>query len=410
MKITSLLRFVVSLILHVVAIALVLYFFWPIAQWYIGHRPILGVDFWNMATLARFFRDYFEILPRGYLDVWHAGGPVFENVIFFWYYLIGLIARIIPLISAIKYTVIASFALLLLSVYLGCYRLSKNHLLSAAIAVLVAYSANMYGSLIWGGSLPYFANQLFFPCALFLQIMYLQSGDKRWFWMSVIITGWAFLGHLVNAGTFVFLGSAVVLLFGSRIKKVAPIERIKEIVILFVGSYFLAYRLMLTRKILPSLINALLSGNFLNPFGFGGKSAASVEIEAGGITVSGNADLVAFERSRFLVVFSDSSHVLYILFGICIVLFIAAFILDRKKKSVVSLVPWIMLASFSVMHVFLNAHGVSFLSQAWYRAYWHFPITLGFLLAALWGYARRSLITVYKHAGAVLFVVGLVIG
>ncbi|RJR29719.1 hypothetical protein C4564_01785, partial [Candidatus Microgenomates bacterium] len=33
-----------------------------------------------------------------------------------------------------------------------------------------------------------------------------------------------------------------------------------------------------------------------------------------------------------------------------------------------------------------------------------------FLLAALWGYARRSLITVYKHAGAVLFVVGLVIG
>ena len=160
MKFSSTVLKLGSILFHVIALSIVLFFFWPVAEWYLTHRPILGVDFFNMATYARFFSNNFEFFPRGYMSNWYGGSPVLDNVIFTWYWVVGLIARFVPLIEAVKYSVVGGFFFLIFFTYIAAQRLSRNHFFSALLAILVTFSANIYGSATWGGSLPYFLNQI----------------------------------------------------------------------------------------------------------------------------------------------------------------------------------------------------------------------------------------------------------
>ena len=198
MRVYPFIKIVISLILHISALSIVSFAFLQIAQWYFFHRPILGVDFFNTATYVRFFHDYFHVLPYGFRYFWYGGSPISEDVILTWFVIYSFFARVFPLIESIKIANLFFFALLSLFMYFASFRLSKNHFVSALITVLVIYSANMYGSLVWGGSLPYFANQLFFPAMLWFLASYLQTGNRRWYWAAVMVVGLSFLGHLLG--------------------------------------------------------------------------------------------------------------------------------------------------------------------------------------------------------------------
>lgn len=391
----------IALIFHVSALLVVLFAFLPIAKWYFFHRPILGVDFFNTATYVNFLRDHFHILPFGFKYFWWGGSPISEEIVLSWFLPFSFFARFFPLLESVKIASLFFFLLLCVFIYLGTFRLSKNQFISALITVLVIYSGNMYGSLVWGGSLPYFANQLFFPAVLWLIASYLQTGNKRWYWALVLVVGASFLGHFANGITFVFLGSVLLLFFGKRVQPFGLWQRLKEIGILFLVSLVFSYRI--TYPYLRGYILGALQGNFFG--GLGGGSAAQVRIGEAGVAVAGDPSLISFERSHFLMLFSDTHKLFFLLFGVAFALFLVSFIVDRKKRNALGVIAWLLLAGYSVAHVFLNSYGISFLSQAWYRAFWHFPITLGLAIAALTGYSLMAFGTYLKLLGRAVFVV-----
>ena len=120
------------------------------------------------------------------------------------------------------------------------------------MSILVAFSANLYGALVWGGSLPYFINQLFLPLITFLLIKYLNTSNKRWFWFAAALLGYAFLGHMANTGAYTFPFAIILIFFGKRRINVSKITKIKEATLTYIISYLIAYR--------------MLVGSFLNYF------------------------------------------------------------------------------------------------------------------------------------------------
>jgi len=400
MRFNFLVKTATSLLLHISALSIILFAYLSIAQWYFFHRPILGVDFFNTVTYSRFLRDHFHILPYGFKYFWYGGSPIAEEIVLSWFLPFSFFARIFPLFESVKIASLIFFFLLSVFVYLASYRLSKNHMFSALVAVLVIFSANMYGSLVWGGSLPYFANQLFFPAALWSIASYLETGNKRWYWISVLIVGLSFFGHLGNGVAFVLFGVCIILLFGKRIKHFGLRQRLSDIIILFFIVILFSYRI--AYPYLRGYVLQILQGNVLT--GLGGTTS-KVSIGTGGITVTGDQSIINFERSLFLKLFSDTHSWLFIIFGIAILLSIVGFIVDRKKKNVLSVFAWLILAGYSVFHVYLNSNGIQFFSQAWYRAFWHFPVTLGLAAAALFGYSHMAFTSFSKILGRVVYLI-----
>lgn len=402
MQVRSFIRSFLSLIFHIAALSIVFFAFIQIAQWYFYHRPILGVDFFNTATYSKFFSDYFHILPYGFKYFWHAGSPIAEDILITWFVAYSFFARIFPLVESIKFASLFFFAMLALFVYLASFRLSKNQFLSALITVLVILSANMYGSLVWGGSLPYFANQLLLPAVLWLIISYLQSGNRSWYFVAILAIGFSFLGHLASAGAFIFPGAALLLLFGSRARPIKFLHRIGEVALLTLIVHILANRI--TDRVF-GLIFQILQGSVPSL----GGSAAKVSIGSEGITVTGDADIIAFERGRFMTLFTDSHLFLFYLFAMAVALFVIGFIVDKHKKNVFGVLVWFLLVGYAALHVWLNAYGISFLSQAWYRAFWHFPIYIGLASAALIGYSYGVFGSFFKGVKESFFVVATIV-
>jgi len=395
-------------LLHLVAIGIIAFSFSPVINWYITHIPIMGVDFFNTVTFADYFSKNIQLMPSSYLYFWYSGSPVIQNVVFFWFQLAGLMVRFMPLLESVKYLMMGSFLLLLLFTYAACYRLSRQHLLSAVISGLVGYSVNMYGSLIWGGSLPYFANQLFFPMVIWLMINYLNSGNKRWYWLTILATGVSLLGHMVNAGSFVIPVVLLMIFFGWRKIYISVKKRIYESVVYISLSLLMSFRL--TYRIFESLFQSLKSGNIGNLFGFGRSSLYDFRPAEGGQV---DPAILAFEHNRPNLLFSDTSIWLFYLFGVSVIIFIIALLIGKDRRRLWEVLLWVIMAVYSVAYIYLNSYGVSFLLQGWYRSYWHFPITLGLASAAMVGYGLDAInrrVKLLKHFFAICISIIAIVG
>ncbi|OGM27006.1 hypothetical protein A3D00_01895 [Candidatus Woesebacteria bacterium RIFCSPHIGHO2_02_FULL_38_9] len=395
------------LFLHFLAIALIFTFFYPIADWYFNHRPILGVDFYNTVTYAKYFKNNFDFFIWGFKYFWYGGYPSFSDFFYLWFYIVGFVAKIFPLIDSTKITMLGSFLGLLVSVYLVSYILSKNQFFSALISILVALSGNMYGSLIWGGSLPYFANQLFFPLVLFFIAYYLETQNRRFYWLGVLAFGVSLLGHLLNSA-FILPSALVLLLLGTRKVSISFREKIKDVVLFFVVGYFIAYRS--TRGLFQTMISTFISNlSQKNLEIFSRPGATSITFNGGESDSTAQA-IINFEKSRFYTLFTGTNVWLLILFGMILAFFLLGFLLDKNKKKVFGVLPWILIVFYSIFHVYLNSRGISFLPHAWYRAFWHFPIAIGLASSALIGYSKEAVGRLSKNIGRVFMVGFGVIG
>lgn len=388
MKIVKILGLV---LLHIIFIGVILFSFWPIASWYLNHQPILGVDFYHTATWIRFFKDNLHLIQHSYLDFWYAGIHIISFQVINWYRVYSLVAQFLPLIFSIKVTSLAAFFLMLVFVYLGTFRLSRNPFVALALAILVTYSSNMYGSLTWGGSIPYFANQLFFPLLLWVYASFLESGNKRWYYFGILALGFAVAGHVANAAAFGLPASLILILLGKRKSSTRIKTRIKEAFILIVGMELLVNRFIgQFWLMLISLFSNLLSVfKFIKLPAVGPISTSQIE------SSQISADPIAeFYRNIFYKVFTNTNSWLLVGLGVAVGLFIVAVIISRRRREALSVIAWATICLYSVLHVYLNANGISFLAQGWYRAFWQFPVTLAFLIASLVG-VTHTLIGTY---------------
>lgn len=395
MKVAAIIRAIGELALHVAALAVVFFAFAPIASWYYAHRPILGVDFFNTVTHVRLFAEELNLPMWAFRYFWFGGSPLYTDFSIGWYYPIALVAQFVPLLSAVKLSLLVSFFLFLVFTYLAAHRLSNHQFFSAAVTILVAFSPNLFGSLTWGGSLPYFANQLFYPLALWLLASYLETGKRRWFWGAALAVGLSILGHAKNAGAFILPSTAVVFLFGIRRNKLGFKRRVVELLVFIFAVILLSSRVSI--PLFTGVIGAALEGNILNPFG----AAPSLQFGEAGGSVSGQSAVAVWERGQFGVLAADTNQWLFYLVGLALAVVLVALVADREKRRVVGILPWFLILAYGAFHVYANSHGFPFLQQGWYRAFWHFPVALALFVASLVGYSLSAFSRASKTLGRV---------
>ncbi len=387
----KLVKFIVLILMHIFFLGVIFYCFWPISTWYLNHRPILGVDFYHTATWIKFFKENLHFIQQNYVDFWYGGTQILSYPIINWFRVFAIVAHILPVHTAIKLTSLGVFFLSIIFVYLGTHRLSGNPFVAVTLAILVMFSSNMYGSLTWGGSLPYFANQLFFPLILWLMACFLESGSRRWYYFGILALGFAITGHIGNASAFFLPSVLTLILFGQRNKPVGIITRLKEVFVYIIILDVLVYRYIgQFWLILINIISTLLSGLSLIKVPSFSHTSSTTLVEPSAVS-NINQQIAQFYRNSFYKVFTDTNQLLLVGLGIAIVIFLIAFTVSRRKTDVLGFIAWTIVCVYSVLHVYLNANGISFLSQGWYRAFWQFPVTLAFLIASFVGSALKGI-------------------
>lgn len=358
----------------------------PIVRWYLGEIPALGVDLYNSVTYVAYHLNHFSLPFNSFKDFWFGGYPLFRDYPQLHYYFMIPFAKIYGVVEGVQMYAIFTLFLLALSLLLLFYKLSRNIVLSGVLVMLTLYSASIYGALTWGGSIPYFATQFVFPLSLFLVYQYVQTKNRKWLYSSIVLIGLASLGHAQSIVAFALPSAAFIIFFGGSEWFFKNIKsKIKDIVLLGAGSTLIASPFYY--QSLVHIITATLQGHIFTLFQFfvQQKPAAGTGNGVGEAISQTSIDIANYYKSLPMLLISDTNPWLFVFCGIGFICFVFALVITRKIKIFINVLPLIFIASYSALHPFINANGISFLPQGWYRAFWQFPIALGALAAVLWG-------------------------
>ena len=404
------LKIVGNLLLLLASFFVVAYALNPFAQWYLGKIPALGVDLYNSVTYAAYQLDQFSLPFNSFKDFWFGGYPLFRDYPQLYYYLMVPFVKTYGKVQGVQMYGLFSLFLLGASSLILFYRLSRNIILALVLVLLVLYSVNTYGALIWGGSIPYFATQFVFPLTLFLVYQYVQTKNRKWLFGSILLIGLASLGHAQSVIAFALPSAALIIFFGGSEWFFKNIKsKIKDIVLLGVGSTLVA--LPFYFQSIYHLFITFIQGNFFSIVGFLFPTKTSIDVNgaANGTLSQTSIDIANYYKSLPKLLVSDTNSWLFIFCVIGIICFVVALVIQRKIKIVMHVLPFILIASYTALHPFMNAYGYSFLPQGWYRAFWQFPIALGALAAVLWGELFAILSQTVNHSKIPFKIVSLAI-
>lgn len=391
MKFASLILRLISLLSHIVPFVIIYFSIVPIARWYLSKVPILGVDFYNSVTYASYLSRHLGLHFNNFVDNWFGGYPLYRVFVsWHWYTMIPFVAKYDLVKGVQNYVLFALFALIV-TCYLLYFHLTKSRALAALLAFLVLFSVNIYGAAVWGGSLPYFATQLFLPLVLLTLDKYVLTRNTRWYLLAILTTGIAFLAHPGPAFAFYVPSAAILLLFGIQrdnqkfFKHI--LSRLKDVFVFAILSLLVALPVSYERII-----------HTFNIFIHQGPAAflAFIKPVSGNIPISPNqvgdltqpgglADINKFYQGLAKLLYIDTNIWLFWLLGIGLILFLVTFVLTQKMNIFLRILPYLLIVGYSGAHTWLNANGIIFIPQGWYRAFWTFPVLVGALAAICWG-------------------------
>ncbi len=364
-------------ILHLIAICLIVYFTQPFTSWYLSAVPAHGVDLYNSVTHALYHLNSFSMPFNSFKDFWYSGYPVMQDFPQLSYYaMVPFVAYLGGPIGAQVFALV-SLGLLLIFSYFLFYELSKNVGLSVFLAVLILLSVNIYGSLTWAGSIPYFASQSFFPLGLLFGVMYLKKPQIKYSCLMMLVTGIGILIHPLAMVAYLIPSLLLLIIAGGIGGRFGLLRIIKHfflftagfILVAFTYTYNFFYAIFIDR-IIPS-VNPLPEK--------GAEKAISQEI----------TDFYTGLVSRL---YTDTDERLFYMLVLGVVVFIVGLIVARRRKYALFILPMIFIAGYMALHPTLNLSGVvSFFKHDPYRAFWQIPIALGALVAAFWGFFQTGL-------------------
>lgn len=395
MAAVSVAKKIVIVLLHLGALGIIFLALQPIASWYLTRIPALGVDLYYSATYVAYHLKHFSLPFNSFKDLWFGGYPLFRDIFQLHFYLMAPFAKTFGLIEGIRtYVVVSLFGLAVFSYFLF-YQLGRNVVLAVLLAVLVLYSVNIYGAATWGGSLPYFATQLFFPLVLALLVKYRASGNRRWFYGAALFSGIGALGHPLPVVSFVFPAAFFILLFWN-LKEFGRqfLKNILDIFLFFSVTVLISLRLFY--PFLFNLVDAIVHGQI-----FGGVS--SLARGTGLSQAQQSEEIASFYQGLALRLFTDTEQWLFYFLGVGGVVFVFSLVLFRDRlKRVGRVLPFVLTAGYIAGQVTANAYGFGFLAQGWYRAFWAFPIAIAALAAVLWGEFFRGFTRTFLRFGKAL--------
>ncbi|MBI2595321.1 hypothetical protein HYW46_01125 [Candidatus Daviesbacteria bacterium] len=390
-------KFLVEVILFLLAAGIIAATFLPIANWYFSATPLWGVDFYYTATIVNLIQANLTIPPLGWGYAWFSGWPIVSNYPILHYYIILAFTHFFDLISAIKIWMLTSLFIYFLGCYIVFYQLCKNWAVSTVLSIGGIYSVGVYGTLMWGGSLPSHATQAFFPWVLFLLICYLKNNQTKFLLLGALLTGISILAHPQIVIAYIYPSSFI--LFITWFGRIKLINRIKSYVFYFIVSFIVGlpgfYVVFL--KALQSIVN--IHAN---------KIAAST------VTVSQKAvnEIEAFSRAQPLRIFHDTNTAVFILLGAALAFFLLGLILRVSKQRLLDVLPVVFLAGWLTAYIWMFAYGISIYHGGWYRLFWTTPLWLGMVVAVFWGYFQHSLkdrLVVHWHFKGMIVIVSFLI-
>jgi hypothetical protein len=395
----------ISLVGHLGVVGLLLAAFQPLATWYYQMRPLMGTDFFLTKTYVSYLSRFFTLRPLGWKYIWYSGYPLGTDYPTLHFYLILPLLRFFSQVQAVQVYMLISLFLFGLFCYLLFFELSSSRLISAVLAVASWYSVGLYGSLLWGGGLPYFATQCLLPLVLCLIVRHYHRQnspnhrDRRYLILAAFITGIAFLGHpQLPVATIVPAAYLLILLWNDASTKLISKVKLKDFFI-FTSVYVLTGFSYINTFFVP-LFNVLL--NIV-------RTGQKVQDP-----VKASVLYLQWELDQLKNIVLDVTPVFWVAIAMAGIVFLISFLFRRKLVDRIWLiVPFGVSCGFVVLTLWLYAYRYNPFQGGWYRAFWTFPIWYGSFCAILWGagrafFSRKLFTSVIWSVGGFLCAAGLV--
>lgn len=381
-----------ELVLHSLAAIIIFLAFLPLAKWYINHKPILGVDFYNMVANAAYYARHPEPRFLGFRPINWSGYPYAYDYPSLHFYLIRpLVLQFGAQKAVLLYTAGALF-LFNLTCYFFFWAVSKNKSLSLALAIFSVYSIGIWGPAIWGGNLPYVATMFFLPLSMGFLALYLQAKTRKNLVIAALFVGVSVLGHPQIMVSYLVIFALMLLLLGyfSRIKisikrKVADFGMFLLIMVLisyvqlqtYLGQNILYLPLRILDR-LGSIVKLIASR-------FAATSAPDYSYAVpSNISADAAAKIAEYNRAQFWRFKTDIHLGLFVFLAAAVILLIIAAILAKKRKRLLEILPFAVFLGFLFLYNFGLSRGFSYFQGGWYRSFWVMPIAFGALVASSW--------------------------
>lgn len=380
----------VSTVLNLIAGGIIYYFWQPIAFWYWRYRPVLGVDFYNLAAYVGYLARHFVWPFNGWKYTTWGGGPLSLDYPTLHAYLALPLLRAFSLVQAIQLYILVSAFLFLFFAYLLFAEISKDKVLAVVLALAFSFSLAFYGGLVWGGSLHYFATQFFLPLVLWLLIKFFNTTDKSWFYLSSLFLGISFLAHpLAGFSYFVPITFLLLLAWPVEGEKFFRFERIKRLLTYFLIALLIGYPELgpfLGRS--PLQILTILPGQVISIFRkMLGIEKAPLPTAGGDPTITAETapEIVAFNRNQLGRFITDTHQLFFLLLAAAAIIFVLSFLIRKKRRNSGKVIVFALPVLWVVFYNFLLGLGISVMHGGWYRVFWPFPLVLGMLISFVWG-------------------------
>lgn len=387
-KIKGGLAIFLSLVLSLISGGIIFYFWQPIASWYFNYRPILGVDFYNFASYVGFFQRHFVWPFNGWKYIWWSGGPIYFDYPTLHMYLTLPLLNYFSLLQAIQIYMLGSTFLFLFFSYLLFHELAKERVLPLVLTIASSFSIGLYGALVWGGSLPYFATQMFLPLVLWFLVRFFKDGSGSSLFTAGLFLGISLLGHPQMAFSYL-LPIAILLFIAYSIKsgKKLIFPRLKQ------GLTFLALGLLvgfpslylfvgLTPHSILIAIPQTISRLFRWTESNSNASVSAPSPSAAGSNVYTAAD---YNRDQLIRFWNDTNPLIFYLLALSMIIFIITFLLRRKKILSLNIFFFALPVLWVVFYISLYGFNIPLMHGGWYRVFWPLPLSFGILISFIWG-------------------------
>lgn len=368
-------------LVHIGAIGILLYAFWPIARWYMAFRPIWGVDFFLTAAITNMLREHM-VLPYAFWNyAGFAGWPQFRYPSLL-AYIDAIVSKFNDLLISTQFLMMGFSSLFIIGCYFLFYVVSRNFVVALSLAVFAGLSGGVYQTLTWAGSLPSYAAQAAFPWVLGFLVCYLRTNKIRYLLSAGLVAGISVWLHPLVFIIYM-LPAVTILIFTNFEKGPAFFSKIKQF-----SVFILIAAIISLPQIYPTISANKKSAVQVNY----GKEALSTTSSP----TQTEIDIANFNKNQVQRAITDNHMGVFALTAALGALLLVSILISRRIKGVVEVLPFVLLSAYFTIYIWIFGQGISIFHGGWYRLFWSVPVWMGTLGSICWFVSYKSIIGIVK--------------
>lgn len=257
-------KFILNLALHLTAVVVLAWLFWPFLNHAIHAPKLSGFDAEQFIFYVSYYSRSFSLPPAGWDHLWYEGVPRVLDTTFLQYYFIQPLVAKLGLAMATKVYPLIWLGIFFLFSYLIFFRLSKNQIIALSLTAGLINSRSVYLQIYEKGVVTSALAQMIFPLVLFFLVLFVQTRSFRYLVSAAIALAFQFHSHGALALVFGLI-PAILFLISCRVQdeKLLSWIRVRRVLVLI--SITLGVGAI---AILPQVFDAL-GGGIYGQFPFG---------------------------------------------------------------------------------------------------------------------------------------------